>query len=222
MFPVSDADHKVQHFPFINVFLIVANVLVFIAQLTTPDQEAFIYQYALISAQINFSDWNTLFPFITSMFLHGGFLHIIGNMVFLWVFGDNVEDVFGHIGYLLIYLVSGIAGSLAQYLLSPGSTIPMLGASGAVAGALGAYFVLFPHHRIRAFIFIPPFITMTTVSAGLMLGYWIFLQVISSLGVLSIGAGEQGGVAYLAHLGGFAVGYVFALLVPKKPAQNVI
>ena len=216
MFPVSDADHKVRKFPFVNVALILANIIVFYFQLTASNFEAFVYQYALVPAEINFSDWATLYPFITSMFLHGGFLHIISNMVFLWVFGDNVEDVFGHINYLLIYLLSGIVGSFAQYMLSPDSAIPMLGASGAVAGALGAYFVLFPHHRIKSFIFLPPFISMTTLSAGFMLGYWVVLQIISSLGVLGMGMAEQGGVAYLAHLGGFAIGFLFGRIVPKQ------
>lgn len=222
MFPVSDADHKIRAIPFINIGLILANSIVFILQLTTPAPEAFIYTYALVPDQISFANWGTLYPFITSMFLHGGFLHILGNMVFLWVFGDNVEDVFGHIGYLIIYFLSGIVGSLAQYMLSPDSSIPMLGASGAVAGALGAYFVFFPHHRIKTFVFLPPFITMTTVSAGFMLGYWVILQIISSFGILSFGAGEQGGVAFFAHVGGFAVGYIFAKIVPRKPLQELV
>jgi membrane associated rhomboid family serine protease len=222
MFPVSDADHKVSHFPFINVGLILANIIVFLLQLTALDPATFIYTYALVPSQINFADWNTLYPLITSMFLHGGFLHIIGNMIFLWVFGDNVEDVFGHIGYLAIYLLSGIVGGLAQYMLSPGSDIPMLGASGAVAGALGAYFVFFPNHRIKSFVFIPPFISMVTVSAGFMLGYWIVLQVISSFGLFSSGSAEQGGVAFLAHVAGFAVGYIFAKFVPRKTIPEVV
>jgi membrane associated rhomboid family serine protease len=222
MFPVSDADHKIRIIPFVNIGIILANIIVFILQITTPDPEAFIYTYALVPSQVDFSNINTLYPFVTSMFLHGGFLHILGNMVFLWVFGDNVEDVFGHIGYLLIYLLSGIVGGLAQYMLSPNSEIPMLGASGAVAGALGAYFVFFPHHRIRTFVFIPPFITMTTISAGFMLGYWVLLQIVSSFGLFSDGASEQGGVAFLAHVGGFAVGYIIARVMPKKAPQETL
>ncbi len=220
MFPISDASHKVSITPFITIGLIIANIVVFILQLTTSDPEAFIYTYALVPSQVDFANMQTLYPFISSMFLHGGFLHILGNMVFLWVFGDNVEDVFGHIRYLAIYLLSGVVGGFAQYVLSPHSDIPMLGASGAVAGVLGAYFVYFPNNSIKTFVFLPPFITMTTISAGFMLGYWVVLQLVSSFGLFSTGASEQGGVAFLAHVGGFAVGYIFAKLVPRRAFQE--
>jgi membrane associated rhomboid family serine protease len=217
MFPISDSQHKPSRFPFVNISLIVITVIVFFMQITSPDPEAFIQQYALIPAHVDWSNYRTLFPFITSMFLHGGFLHIISNMVFLWVFGDNAEGEFPPFVYLFVYLGAGLVGGFAQYILMPGSTIPMLGASGAVAGALGAYFALFPHHKITSFVFIPPLITTIQVSAGFMLGYWILLQVIS--GVFSIGQinAEVGGIAFFAHIGGFVFGYVIAKLLPKEP-----
>lgn len=222
MIPISDADHKTRRFPFVNIVLILVNIFIFLIEITSPNSDAFINTYALVPTHINFSNFATLYPFFTSMFFHGGFLHITGNMIFLWVFGDNVEDVFGHIPYLFIYLLSGIVGSAAQYLLSPGSDIPMLGASGAIAGSLGAYFVLFPSNRIKSFIFIPPFITFTTVSAGFMLGYWIVIQIISSFGLFSVGGTEQGGIAYLAHIAGFAVGYLFAKTVPRQALPEYV
>lgn len=216
MIPISDSV-KSRRFPIINIILIVINVLAFLLQLTSP--EAFTFTYALVPASIDFSDFSTLYPFITSMFLHGGFLHIISNMLFLWVFGDNVEGELNPILYLLLYLGSGILGSLAQYFFSPDSTIPMLGASGAVAGVLGAYMLLFPRHRIRTLILLPFVFTITEVSAVIMLGYWIILQLISGLGVLGTEMGETGGVAYFAHIAGFIAGIVFITILPKHDPQ---
>ena len=127
MIPISDSSHKAARFPFVNIALILANIYVFYLQITAPDIEAFIYQYALVPANINFSNLETLFPFLSSMFLHGGLLHIGSNMLFLWVFGDNVEGDLNPFSYLFLYIGAGIVGSLAQYLLSPTSDIPMLG-----------------------------------------------------------------------------------------------
>ncbi|GIW61690.1 MAG: rhomboid family intramembrane serine protease [Patescibacteria group bacterium] len=215
MLPISDSE-KSKRFPFINILLIAINIAVFYLQIINP--ETFTLMYALIPAKIDFSDINTLYPFITSMFLHGGLLHIGSNMLFLWVFGDNVEGNMPPFVYLFLYLTSGIVGSLVQYLLNPASDIPMLGASGAVAGALGAYFAYFPHHQIKTLVFIPPFITTANISAAVMLGYWIFLQVLSGVGTLGM-TPEQGGVAYFAHIGGFATGYFFAKLSPTRDPQ---
>lgn len=220
MIPISDAEHKPRRFPIINIILILVNLYVFFLQFTTPDPEGFIYQYALIPANIDFSNWSSLFPFITSMFLHGGILHVASNMIFLWVFGDNVEGELNPFTYLLLYFGSGILGGLAQYMLAPTSAIPMLGASGAVAGVLGSYFIMFPHHRIKAFIFLPFFFTVTTVSAGVMLGYWIILQLISGSGMLG-GIGQEGGVAYFAHIGGFIAGIAFTWLFGRRDRHAV-
>lgn len=216
MIPISDSE-KSRRFPFLNILFIGINLLVFFLQVTTPDPEAFIYQYALIPANINFSDITTLYPFITSMFLHGGLLHIASNMLFLWVFGDNVEGELPPLFYLVLYLGSGIIGSLAQYLLNPASTIPMLGASGAVAGALGAYFAFFPHHKIRTLVTLPFLFTIIEVSAMFMLGYWIVIQIVS--GIFGLDQLSQGGVAYFAHIGGFAFGYLVAKIMPTRDPQ---
>ncbi len=206
MFPLSDSV-PANRFPFVNVVLIAATVFVFFQQITSPNPDAFILTYAFIPANINFSDLITLTPFITSIFLHGGFLHIISNMWFLWVFGDNVEGHVGFLFYPFLYFASGIAGSLAQYLFMPGSPIPMLGASGAVAGVLGSYFVLFPHHKIKTLIPIFGFFTVTQVSAMFMLGYWFVLQIISGATALPNSL-DTGGVAFWAHVGGFVTGFL--------------
>ena len=214
MLPIADSE-KSRRFPFLNIIFIALNVFVFYLQLTALNPEAFIYQYALVPSQIDFSNISTLYPFITSLFLHGGFLHIGSNMLFLWVFGDNVEGHLPPLMYPFLYIGSGIVGSLAQYVMDPTSTIPMLGASGAVAGALGAYFTLFPRHKIRTLIILPIFFTMVEISAVFMIGYWIVLQLISGVG--SFGASpDQGGVAYFAHIGGFVFGYLFAKVFGRR------
>jgi len=223
MFPIAD-NVKSARFPFINITIIFISVGVFFLQITASDPEGFVLKYALIPANVNFADYTTLIPFITSMFLHGGFLHIISNMLFLWVFGDNVEGHLPPFVYLFLYLFSGIVGGLAQYIFAPNSAIPMLGASGAVAGALGAYFALFPHHKVKTFI---PFLgfgsignSIVSINASFMLGYWIVLQVIS--GAISIpGMGESGGIAFFAHIGGFVTGYIFVKLFPKRNLELV-
>jgi len=220
MFPISDSEHKARRFPFINISLIIVTIYVFFLQITSPDPDAFISEFALIPARIDFSNLTTLYPFITSIFLHGGFLHIASNMLFLYVFGDNVEGEFPPFTYLFLYLGSGIAGALLQYVFMPHSEIPMLGASGAVAGSLGAYFAFFPHHRIKAVILLPFLITTTQISAAFMLGYWFLLQVISGTTSLGSIGNDVGGVAYFAHIGGFAFGYIIAKRLPNK--QHVV
>lgn len=213
MLPISDSE-KSRRFPFFNLLFIAINIIVFVVQITTPDPDAFLNTYALIPAHVNFANTSTLIPFVTAMFLHGGFLHIASNMLFLWVFGDNVEGEFPPFVYPIVYLASGIVGNVAQYLISPTSTIPALGASGAIAGSLGAYFAFFPHNRIKTLIFLPFFFTIAEISAGFMLGYWIILQIISGLGIL--GGPEQGGIAYFAHIGGFIFGFLMAKLLPHR------
>lgn len=208
MFPLSDSV-KHNRFPFINLAIIIFTLYVFYLQITAPSFENFVLKYALIPSQVDLSHASTLFPFISAIFLHGGFLHILSNLWFLWVFGDNVEDRFG-IFYPFLYLFSGIVGNLLQYFIMPNSPIPMLGASGAVAGILGAYFVLFPHSQIRtlAFFGLP---IIVSVGAPIMLGYWFFLQLIS--GATSINTSNLGGVAFWAHVGGFIAGLLLAKLM---------
>src|SRR5581483_3953817 len=204
MIPISDSV-KSRGFPIFTVLLIALNVVVFLLELSSPNPDAFIQQYSLIPKLVNFSDTSTLLPFVTAMFLHGGFLHIASNMLFLWVFGDNIEGYFGAIFFLFLYLVSGIVGNLVQYILMPGSLIPMLGASGAIAGVLGSYFLLFPHSKIKTLLPIFFFITFVDIPATFMIGYWFFLQIISGVTSLSAAA-DSGGIAFFAHIGGFATG----------------
>ncbi|MBI2033408.1 MAG: rhomboid family intramembrane serine protease [Candidatus Levybacteria bacterium] len=216
MIPISDSVPSIR-FPFINVFLIIITVYVFYLELTSPTQELFISSYALIPSTINFQDYHTLFPFITAIFLHGGFLHIASNLLFLWVFGDNVEGYLGWFLYIVLYLVSGIAGNLVQYFIMPSSQIPILGASGAIAGVLGAYYLLFPHSRIKTFVpFFGFFYSMLEIPAGFMLAYWFVLQLVSATASLPGMAASEGGVAFWAHVGGFAAGVLIVKLLGKE------
>lgn len=221
MFPIGDVE-KSNRFPFITILLIVVNVAVFFQMLLSPDPEAFVSRYGLIPQNITLFDFNTLLPFITSMFLHGGFFHIFSNMWFLWIFGDNVEERLGLIGFPILYFASGIAGGLAQYLLQPGSNIPMIGASGAVSGVLGAYFILFPHHRIRSVLFLFFIFTVVNIPAGFYLFYWFILQFFQGVASIPTLASETGGVAFMAHVGGFVTGILLALLYRNTEAKEYI
>jgi membrane associated rhomboid family serine protease len=157
------------------------------------------------------SAWYTL---ITSVFLHGGWFHLIGNMLFLWIFGNNVEDSMGWGRFVVFYLLCGVLAALAQILMQRGSPVPMVGASGAISGVMGAYLILYPRVRVHVFVFLGIFITRVTVPAYVMLIYWAFLQVVGSLPTLA-GSGFGGGVAFLAHLGGFVAGLVLIKLFAK-------
>ncbi len=217
MFPLSDSI-KSKRFPFLNLAIVVVTVYVFFRQVMTPDFEAFIFQYALVPRLVDFSNFETFLPFITSIFLHGGFLHLLSNMWFLIVFGDNVETHLNPIIFLFLYFVAGVAGGVSQYLLMPDANIPMLGASGAVAGVLGCYYVLFPHSRIKTLVFILFFVTIVNISAPFMLGYWFVLQVLSALSAGSELA-AQGGVAFMAHVVGFIIGVLFGNIFRGKRDQ---
>ena len=219
MFPISDSI-KARRFPFINIILVIATVFIFIQQLITPNPEFLIQKYALIPTQVLFSNFLTLAPFITAIFLHGGFLHIISNMWFLWVFGDNVEGYTGWFFYPLIYFLSGIIGNFAQYILMPSSPIPMLGASGAIAGVLGAYYVLFPKSQIRTLVPVFGFPAVVNISAPFMLGYWFVLQIISGAVSLPFFAGT-GGVAFFAHVGGFITGVIFGQMLKQDVEEQL-
>ena len=144
---------------------------------------------------------------LTSMFLHGGWLHLIGNMVFLWVFGNNIEDAMGHLRFVIFYLVCGVAAAAAQVAIDPNSTVPMVGASGAISGVLGGYILLFPRARVHTLLFLGLFVTTIDVPAYVMLGYWIVLQFLGGLPALA-GMGGEGGVAFWAHIGGFVAGLI--------------
>ncbi len=159
--------------------------------------------------------WITVF---TSMFLHGGFLHIASNMIYLWVFGDNVEDAFGHVGYLIFYLVCGLIAGLAQIAIDPTSRIPSIGASGAIAGVLGAYLVIFGSAQVRTLVFLGPIIFLPRIPAMFLIGFWFVTQLISGLGALTDRTQQTGGVAFWAHIGGFVAGVVLALLFRPRVA----
>ena len=216
MFPLRDTV-RTYKYPIFTTFIIGANAFVFFLELTAPDTEAFIAQYALIPARVNFSDFSSLSPFITSQFLHAGFFHILSNMWFLKIFGDNVEERLGRIFFLFIYLMSRVVGGFMQYLFTPSSTIPMLGASGAVAGVLGAYLVFFPRHQIETLIPFGFYMSTVRLSASVMLIYWFATQIFSGVG--SIAVSQIGGVAFWAHVGGFISGWFIAKLFPNSKRE---
>ncbi len=209
--PIGDDNSSRRIFPFISYALIAINVLVFVLiELPHPDIGAFFQRWGTVPAQIQAGQgFETL---ITSMFLHGGWLHLGSNMLFLWIFGDNVEDSFGHSIYLIFYIICGIGASLAQVFLNPGSNIPGVGASGAIAGVLAGYIIMFGNRPVR--VLMGGFITQ--VPAFIMIGLWIASQ------FMSVFAGQEDGVAYWAHIGGFIVGLILTIplrtMVANRPA----
>lgn len=218
MIPLSDPENRRRSFPIVTVLIIALNVVVFLYQVTLPAHvlENFVLSYGVSPIEITSGQdlppagpdpiWLTIF---TSMFLHGGWAHLLGNMLYLWVFGDNVEEALGTVTYLAFYLATGIAGSLAHILTDPGSSIPSIGASGAISGVLAAYMILYPGARVNTLLLFFPFIRIVALPAIVLIGFWIVLQLVSGLGTLGIT--ETGGVAYWAHIGGFAAGLVLAL-----------
>jgi membrane associated rhomboid family serine protease len=222
MIPIRD-QNPTRHAPVMNYLLITANVLVFLFFLMAGDnQEALVYQFALIPSNITAGvDLGDVRDIFTSMFMHGGWAHLLGNMLYLWIFGDNVEDRLGSFNYLLFYLAGGVAASLAHILTNPGSQIPTVGASGAIAAVLGAYLVLYPHSRVLTFIPLGFFMRLTLVPASIVLGLWFVLQLFN--GVVSLGGPDKGGVAFWAHIGGFAFGALIAFLFARghKPQSSI-
>jgi membrane associated rhomboid family serine protease len=209
MFPIKD-DIPSKKFPLAIIFLIAINAAVFAYQLTlTPEQLAiFIFRYGFIPANLDFYAPQTLIPLVTSIFMHGGWLHIISNMWFLGIFGDNVEDKFGHLKFVFIYLAFGIGASLAHYFINPASAIPAIGASGAVAGVLGSYLIFFPRAKILTIVVIIFFITAVQVSATVWLGLWFGLQILGALQLVHLGTM----VAYWVHIAGFLIGFITAII----------
>jgi len=215
MIPIRD-QIPTRRIPFINYMLLTANIFVFILQwLAGPNEEALIYQFALIPASftsgIGLGDISSIF---TSMFMHAGLAHLGGNMLYLWIFGDNVEDSMGHGRFLIFYIIGGIVASLTHIFTNPTSMIPTVGASGAIAAVLGAYLVLYPRARVLTIIPLGFFLRMTTIPAAIVLGLWFVLQLFS--GVLSMGGPDVGGVAFWAHIGGFVSGVVLAKIFAKR------
>jgi len=221
MIPLKD-DIPSYRRPVITIGLIVANVLVYFYQLIQgPYFEHFVVKYGAIPYEIMHGQELTPqlaapipLTLFTAMFLHGGLLHLGGNMLYLWIFGDNVEDKLGHVRFFIFYILSGLAGSLAHVITSPGSQIPMVGASGAIAGVLGAYLIRFPQSRIWTLIFFGFFIRPVRIPALFVLGFWFILQLL--YGLPSLGA-QGGGVAWFAHIGGFVAGIVLFRIMRKYP-----
>lgn len=219
MIPIKDST-RTRTFPVINTTLILTNIFVFIWMLTLSQAEAVETAYSLGLIPARFNAFLTegrllsaLSPVITYQFLHGGWFHLISNMLYLWVFGDNVEDNLGHIPYLIFYLlVGGIAG-LAQFYFNPLSTVPIVGASGAVAGILGAYLLICPHARVLTIIPIFFFITMAEIRAVFFLLFWFFLQLFNGLASIGI---ESVAVAWWAHIGGFLAGVILVKLFIRR------
>jgi len=205
MFPIGDDNSGERSFPVVTYALIALNVLFFLVELNGGD--SFIQQWSLVPRRFLANpagDFPTIF---TSMFMHAGWLHLLGNMLYLWIFGDNVEDSFGHAKFLIFYLLCGIAATFAQLVFTATSSVPNLGASGAIAGVLGAYIVMFPRGQVRVMMgrgIIP-------MPALVVIGFWIVLQFVSGIGSISQSA-ETGGVAYMAHIGGFIAGIVLAFV----------
>ena len=219
--PLKDLNPS-RTYPFVNVTLILANITVFIYQLgleaTLPRRayEALLLSYSTVPARFpaflsGHASFEVSFaPLVTSMFLHYDFLHIAGNMLFLWIFGDNVEDFFGHIAYLFFYLVCGVGAGLLHVLFNLHSSIPAVGASGAISGVMGAYMLLHPRARILTLVFIFPL----PVPAVIFLGLWYVMQFVSGLNAL--GGGASGGVAWWAHIGGFLLGMLLTALARRR------
>ena len=214
MIPLRDVIPS-RTFPLFTVTFIVLNSVAFLFEISLPEDalQTFLVTYGVVPARL---DWLTV---LTSMFLHGGWLHFLGNMLYLWIFGDNVEDRLGHGRYVLFYLACGAAAALAHVWMNPASTVPTIGASGAIAGVMGAYFVLYPHSRVLSLV--PLFIIweMIEVPAILFLGLWFLMQFFSGVGAVAEAGVETGGVAFWAHVAGFVAGAA-AVLVLKKPSRT--
>lgn len=217
MIPLKD-DNPAATVPYVTIGLIAVNLFVFsyMLFLGPDDAERIILEYSAVPARMFGLTGEPvtagLTTSVSSMFLHGNLLHVGGNMLYLWIFGDNVEDVFGHFTFLLFYIVCGLAGAYAHGLANAVSTLPMIGASGAVAGVLGAYVLMFPRAGVWTFFFFVFFWQVIRVPAVIIIGLWILLQVVNGL----MDSGVAGGVAWFAHVGGFAAGATFALFGMRK------
>lgn len=234
MIPIKDYPGPRRRMPWVTWGIIAVNIAVFLYQISLgPAASTFMFAYAVVPValvhgipQTSLSGVPPNLPFhtpnpvyltlITSMFLHAGWLHIGGNMLFLYIFGDNVEDRMGHLPYLVFYLFCGIIASITQVAVNPGSSIPSLGASGAIAGVLAAYLVLFPTAGVRTIIFIVIFFTIVTIPAFILIGLWFVLQFFDGIAALSTAQQGMGGVAYFAHVGGFVTGLVITLLFRSR------
>jgi len=217
MIPLKDVIRSRTR-PVVTTTIIVVNTLVFLLQLSLPpdDLERFIFRFGLVPASFSIGS------LLTSMFVHGGLGHVGGNLIYLWIFGDNVEDRLGHGRFLVFYLATGVVAALAQTAMEPASTVPMVGASGAIAGVMGGYFVLYPNSRVLTLFPFP--VMLFEVPAIFFLGLWFALQFLSGLGSLAVATGEgglPGGVAFWAHVTGFVAGVALVRLMQRPERQRV-
>jgi len=205
LIPLGDASRRPASVPIVTAFIILTNIVVFVLELTRG--ETFVIQWSAIPAQIiSGHHWITI---LTAMFMHGSWFHLIGNMVFLWAFSPEIEDAMGPLRYVIFYLLGGLVAMLAQVLADPHSTIPNLGASGAIAAVMGAFLVTYPRDQIRTVLFIFVFVRITFIPACLLIGFWFLTQLFHAGAVAHV---QTGGVAYLAHVGGFIFGAATARL----------
>jgi len=212
MFPIGDDNSARRTFPVVTYALIALNVVFFFVELSGGDP--FIEKWAFVPARFLADPSAGFLTLFTAMFMHAGWLHLGGNMLYLWIFGDNVEDRFGHLKFLIFYLFCGLTATFVQMAVNPASDVPNLGASGAIAGVLAAYILMFPQGMVR----VMQGQRVIQVPALIMIGFWIVLQLFS--GFASLGGADTGGVAYMAHIGGFAAGLVLAFLFRGKTIQR--
>ena len=219
MIPYRD-DNPINIVPFSTILIISLNLLVFVMQLLSgEDSRSIVYSYGAIPQNIIGFQSNQPIPasltIFTSMFMHGGFFHIAWNMLYFWIFGNNIEERLGHIRFILFYLFCGVVAALSHILLSPNSNVPMIGASGAVSGMLGAYILLFPTSQVRTIVLLGFYVTVVRIPALIVIGIWAIIQVVS--GLLSQGNAGQGGIAFFAHVGGFVAGlFTIKLWQPRR------
>jgi rhomboid family protein len=223
--PLSD-DPPRRSAPVVMIAIVLANIAMFLYELTLGDRalDQFFFSAGVIPSE--YVTGRNIGPpppggliyltLLTSMFMHGGFLHIASNMLYLWVFGDNVEDRFGHLGFLIFYLAAGVVASLTHIFMNMGSQIPSVGASGAIAGVLGAYLVMFPGASIRTLVFLGPFILLPRISAIFLIGFWFLSQAFAGLASLGATSEQTSGVAVWAHIGGFIAGIVLVPLFRRR------
>ena len=218
IFPIGDDQVKGGYFPLFSYTFIGVNILIFLFQVSLPPQqvEAFIFTYGCIPAEVTTGqDYFTLF---TSMFLHGGWMHLLGNMLFLWVFADNIEATIGSQRFLIFYLLGGLAAHVGHIYFNWGSTIPTVGASGAISAVMGTYLVMFPRSKVKLILF-PLFFLRFSIPAFLFLGFWIYQQFLAGTAALNVQTAESAGVAWWAHIGGFVFGVLAGVYFRSRRSQ---
>jgi len=220
--PYKD-DNPTTTFPFVTIGIIVLNIVVFLYQITSPSgTERLVFAYGAIPHYIiSFDKVQPIHPVLTvftAMFMHGGIFHLAGNMLYLWIFGNNIEDKLGHVRFIVFYIFCGITAAYAHAITDPQSLIPMVGASGAISGVLGAYMLLFPRALVHTLVFLGFFVTVVKIPALIVIGFWVIIQFIN--GLISTGLIREGGVAWFAHIGGFIAGlFTIKLWVPGRSKQ---